>query len=129
MAIKKGASITATTITTAICRWMCSAASTSCAPRLRRRSIDPSLGSVKELTRIVEQIRAAWPQVLIILRGDSGFCRDAVMSWCEQHQVDYVLGMALDVRLEAIVAQALQQAAQQSQQTGKPARVFVEVRT
>lgn len=94
--------------------------------RLRRSNIDPSLGSVKEIRRIVERIRAAWPEVKIMLRGDSGFCRDELMSWCEGHQVDYVLGMARNSHLEAIVAPALQQAQQQYQQTGKPARVFVE---
>jgi len=94
--------------------------------RLRRSNIDPSLGSVKEIQRIVERIRAAWPEVKIMLRGDSGFCRDELMSWCEGHQVDYVLGMARNSRLEAIVAPALQQAQQQYQQTGNPARVFVE---
>jgi hypothetical protein len=74
----------------------------------------------------VERIRTAWPEVKIILRGDSGFCRDALMSWCEAQGVDFVLGMARNVRLEAMLAEALQQAQQQYEQTGKPARVFVE---
>ena len=39
--------------------------------------------SLAEIERIVEQIRAAWPEVKIILRGDSGFCRNELMSWCE----------------------------------------------
>ena len=94
--------------------------------RLRRSNIDPSLGSVKELSRIVEQIRAAWPEVRITVRGDSGFCRDELMGWCESHEVEYVLGMARNARLEAMVAEALDQAQQQYAQTGKPARVFVE---
>jgi hypothetical protein len=75
--------------------------------RLRRSNIDPSLGSVQEIQRIVERIRAAWPEVKIMLRGDSGFCRDELMSWCEANRVDYVLGMARNTRLEAIVAEAL----------------------
>jgi hypothetical protein len=94
--------------------------------RLRRSNIDPSMGSVKEIARIVERIRAAWPQVQIILRGDSGFCRDELMAWCEANSVDYVFGMARNARLEAIVSEALEQAQRQYEQTRQPARVFIE---
>jgi hypothetical protein len=94
--------------------------------RLRPSNIDPSAGSQKEVTRIVERIRARWPQVRIILRGDSGFCRDKLMSWCEENGVDYVLGMARNKRLEGIVAEALEQARVEWERTQQPARVFVE---
>jgi hypothetical protein len=94
--------------------------------RLRRSNIDPSMGSVKEIARMVERIRAAWPQVQIILRGDSGFCRDELMAWCEAKGVDYVFGIARNARLEAIVSEALQQAQRQYEQTRQPARVFIE---
>ena len=60
--------------------------------RLRPADIDASHGSVDELMRIVPQIRAAWPHTRIILRGDSGFCREAIMGWCEEEGVDHVLG-------------------------------------
>jgi hypothetical protein len=62
--------------------------------RLRRSNIDGAQGCVAELERIVEQIRQQWPQVRIIVRGDSGFCREELLSWCEQHRVDYVVGLA-----------------------------------
>jgi hypothetical protein len=94
--------------------------------RLRPSNIDPSAGSRKEIERIVKQIRAAWPEVSIVLRGDYGFCREELMAWCENHQVDYVFGLARNVRLEAIVAGALQQARQQWEQTQQPTRVFTE---
>ncbi|MGB7850444.1 MAG: transposase [Candidatus Sulfotelmatobacter sp.] len=61
--------------------------------RLRPSNIDGAKGSVAEVERIVAQIRQAWPPVRIILRGDSGFCRDELLSWCEQHGVDYVGGL------------------------------------
>ena len=48
--------------------------------RLRPSNIDPSAGSRKEIERIVKQIRAAWPGVPIVLRGDSGFCREELMA-------------------------------------------------
>jgi hypothetical protein len=94
--------------------------------RLRPSNIDPSAGSRKEIERIVERIRALWPEVKIVLRGDSGFCREELMAWCEAHQVDYVFGLARNSLLEMIVAEALEQARQQWQQTQQPARVFTE---
>ena len=67
--------------------------------RLRPSHIDASAGSVKELERIVGQIRSHWPDVAIVIRGDSGFCREAIMSWCEAHDVDFLLGLAKNERL------------------------------
>jgi Transposase DDE domain group 1 len=43
------------------------------------------LVEAEAVTRIVGQIRQSWPEVKIILRADSGFCRDDLMSWCEVH--------------------------------------------
>ena len=94
--------------------------------RLRPSNIDPSAGSRKEIERIVKRIRAKWPQVKIVLRGDSGFCREELMAWCEAHHVEYVFGMARHALLEKIVAGALEQARQQWEQTQQPARVFLE---
>jgi len=94
--------------------------------RLRPANIDASAGSLSEIQRIVEQIRQCWPQVRIILRGDSGFCRDELMSWCEDNRVDYVFGFARNQRLRTIIDGALVEAAHQWEQTQKPARVFVE---
>jgi hypothetical protein len=94
--------------------------------RLRRSNTGPAVGSRDEINRLVARIRQRWPQVRIMLRGDSGFCTDEIMSWCEEHRVDYVLGLARNVRLERSVAPALEQAQRQFEQTQQPARVFVE---
>ena len=67
--------------------------------RLRSSNIDASAGSVEELKRIVAQIRSAWPEVRIVVRGDSGFCRQELMAWCEAEGVDYLLGLAKNERL------------------------------
>ena len=56
--------------------------------RLRPSNIDASAGSLEELQRIVEQLRRVWPEVEILLRADSGFCRDEIMSWCEANGLD-----------------------------------------
>lgn len=95
--------------------------------RLRQANIDASAGARKEVERVVEQIRARWPEVRIILRGDSGFCRDELMDWCEQQQqVHYVFGKARNQRLRRIIAPQLMQAAAEYERTHKPARVFAE---
>jgi hypothetical protein len=94
--------------------------------RLRPSHIDPSAGSRQEIERIVRRIRTVWPEVKIVLRGDAGFCREELMAWCEASQVEYVFGMARNPLLEKRVAEALEQARQQWEQTQQPARVFLE---
>src|SRR5450432_3362603 len=94
--------------------------------RLRESNHDASFGSLAEIARIVVQIRAAWPEVKIILRGDSGFCRNELMSWCENNGVDFVFGLARNKRLRKIIGKQMQEATQQWNRTGKPARVFTE---
>jgi hypothetical protein len=94
--------------------------------RLRESNHDASLGCLQEIERIVGQIRAAWLRIRIILRGDYGFCRNLLMSWCENHNVDFVFGMARNQRLRKIIGAEMHQATQQWRQTGKPARVFSE---
>ena len=92
--------------------------------RLRPSNIDASEGTVEELERIVGQIRDAWPAVKIIVRGDSGFCREKIMQWCETHAIDYVFGLAKNDRLKAVIGEELRQARQLYEETGKPARVY-----
>jgi DDE family transposase len=94
--------------------------------RQRASNQDVSAGCREEVERIVKQIRHRWPQVRIILRADSGFCREELMAWCEQNQVDYVFGLARNSRLQHKIAPQLQQAKQAQETTGKAARVFAE---
>ena len=94
--------------------------------RLRPSNIDASAGSVEELKRIVKQIRAVWPEVRILVRADSGFCREELMAWCEAEGVDYLLGLAKNERLKAQIKKESQQAKQQYQETGHAARIFKE---
>ncbi len=92
--------------------------------RLRPADIDASAGSVKELERIISQIRGKWPDVQIIIRGDSGFCREHIMFWCEQNNVDYVLGLAKNNRLKNEIAQELEQAKELYEQTSQASRLY-----
>jgi hypothetical protein len=94
--------------------------------RLRPSNRDASAGSVEELRRIVHQIRKVWPQVRILVRGDCGFCREELMAWCEAEGVDYLLGLAKNERLKAAIADQMQAAQADYQQTGRAARRFTE---
>ena len=92
--------------------------------KLRPSNIDAAAGAVKQVARIVEQIRQRWPQVRIILRGDGGFCRDNLMDWCENHRVNYLFGLAKNNRLKKILGRELHEVQQEFQTTGQAARRF-----
>jgi hypothetical protein len=94
------------------------------AAKLRPANIDAAAGSVEEVARIVAQIRTEWPDTRIILRGDSGFAREALMAWCEAHEVYYIFGLAGNVRLVDEIAVELAVARQEWRHSGRPARQF-----
>jgi hypothetical protein len=95
--------------------------------RLRPADIDAAAGSVKHLKRIVAQVREAWPGVKIVIRADSGFCREPIMAWCEGNGVDYVLGLAQNTRLKAMIAAEQEQARVEFERTKEAARVFTDL--
>jgi hypothetical protein len=96
--------------------------------RLRTANGDASAGALGEIQRIVSHLRQHWPDVRITLRADSGFCREELMGWCEQNQVDYLFGLARNRRLEEMLREAWAEARQQHEATGQPARLFRELR-
>jgi len=96
--------------------------------RLREANQDASAGAVEEVRRIVAQIRERWPAVRIILRADSGFCRESLMRWCEKASVDYVFGLARNEVLRRLSRKAMWEAAEEAKRTGKAARVYTEFR-
>jgi hypothetical protein len=95
--------------------------------KLRRTNIDGSAGAREEIERIVAQIRERWSDVKIILRADSGFCREELMSWCERNAADYVFELAKNVRLVRTIGAELQEAKAESRETQRPARRFKEL--
>jgi hypothetical protein len=97
------------------------------AAKLRPSNIDGSAGVVTELARIVKQLRRRWPNVRIVVRGDSGFCREHVMFWCESNDVDYILGLAKNKRLGRAIGGQMHEAKTRCEQTGEAARVFAEL--
>ena len=94
--------------------------------RLRPANQDGAAGSLEEVKRIVGQLRQRWPEVKIVLRADSGFCREELMAWCEQNHTDYVFGLARNQRLRRIIGREMHQAQMLHQSTGKAARLFTQ---
>ena len=76
------------------------------------------------LARLVKRLRLAWPKVKITLRGDSGFCRWRMLRWCEDHGVDYIVGIARNDRLAALAAGLLIEARDAYKQSGDKQRLF-----
>jgi hypothetical protein len=91
---------------------------------LRPANLDEPVGLLKHLKRITASLREAWPGVQILVRGDSGFCRDHLMRWCEENGVDFLFGLAKNPRLKRILGAEMHQAKQQFEATNTPTRVF-----
>ena len=78
---------------------------------LRPSNIDGAKHAWAILALLVKGFRKIWPDVKIIFRGDAGFCRHKMLSWCERHGVEYIVGMAKNsclmryVKTEVIIAQ------------------------
>ena len=98
------------------------------AAKLRRSNIDAAAGTVEELIRLIGRIRSRWPRVRILLRGDSGFCREALMVWAEANRVDYVFGLARNERLGTEIEAEMKQAQALAEASGKSARRFRDFR-
>jgi hypothetical protein len=98
------------------------------AAKLRPSNIDGAAGSREEVERLVAQIRASWPRTRILLRADSGFCREDLMKWCEANRVDYLFGLARNDRLVGRIEKELAEAGAESRETGKAARRFKDFR-
>lgn len=94
--------------------------------KLRPADIDAAAGALKQIRRIVERLRRAWPGVKILLRGDSGFCRDPIMTWCEANDVWYLFGLAKNQRLLKVIGKQQHEAKLAFEQTGQASRVFHE---
>lgn len=94
--------------------------------KLRPADIDASAGALKQVQRLVARLRQQWPQVIITLRADSGFCRDNLMSWCEASHVRYVFGLPKNKRLLKVIGREQHEAQLAFQASGQASRVFAD---
>ena len=95
---------------------------------LRPSKIDGAKHAWAILSLLVKRLRQSWPNVKIIFRGDSGFCRHKMLSWCERNEVNYIVGLAKNKRLNTQSQKLQQQAEDQFQKTGHKQRLFSELR-
>jgi hypothetical protein len=91
---------------------------------LRPSNIDPAKQAWAILVKLVTALRKHWPEVKIILRADSGFCRWKMLRWCESHQVDDIVGVAKNDRLKALSAKLGQRAERKYRKSGEKVRLF-----
>lgn len=93
---------------------------------LRPANVDGSTGTIEALQYIIGALREqhGWTNTRFILRGDSGFCRDTIMSWCESEGVDYILGLAKNERLKTAIAPSAAQARMHTEITGESIALF-----
>jgi hypothetical protein len=98
--------------------------------KLRTSDIDAAAGALEEVQRLVAHIRERWPTTRLVLRADSGFARDELMTWCEDNRVDYVFGLARNKRLEGMIAADLELVREVSREEreGAPTRAYRELR-
>jgi len=69
---------------------------------LRESRIDGAKHAPAILKLLVKRLRQQWPEVRIIFRGDSGFCRQRIINYCERSGVNYIIGLARNPRLQGI---------------------------
>jgi len=94
---------------------------------LRPSNIDAARHSAAILKLLVDRMRAEWPEVKIIVRADSGFCRRRLLNWCERNAVSYIVGLAKNSRLNALAAPLQKQAQERFEVTGEKQRLFCNI--
>ena len=98
------------------------------AAKLRRADQDGAAGSLEEVVRIVAHIREQWPRTQIIVRADSGFCRDAMLDWCEsQPNVEFVIGLARNSRLAEMIKGELEHHRQVVAESGHASKSYKDL--
>ena len=93
---------------------------------LRPSSIDPAKHAWAILSLLVKRLREEWPDVEIVFRGDSGFCRWRMLRWCDKNDVGYILGLAKNKRINAMAGDLMTEAEEQFIETGEKQRLFGE---
>lgn len=94
---------------------------------LRPSNIDPARGAWAALRLLADRIRQTWPDVRIIFRADSGFCRHRMMSWCDKNNIQYIIGIARNNVLIEKAQGLIDEAHRQFKMTGRKQRLFGEL--
>lgn len=95
--------------------------------RLRTADIDGSQGAVEALAWLIPLLREQWPDAEYVVRADAGFAREEIFAWCEEHNVEYIIGLAGNQRLLAMIPNELMQASIAHGLSGHAERVFADL--
>ena len=95
---------------------------------LRPSNIDGAKHAWAILALLVKRLRQAWPNVRIILRADSGFCRWRMLRWCDRHEMYYIVGLAKNKRINKLAVRQIDQARKRFEATGRKQRLFGNLR-
>jgi hypothetical protein len=95
---------------------------------LRPSNIDGAKRSWAILSLLVKAFRQRWPDVRIVFRGDSGFCRHRMMTWCERHDVHYIIGIAKNPRLTVMAEPYLAEAERRYEEQQSKQRLFTNLK-
>jgi hypothetical protein len=93
---------------------------------LRPCNIDGAKHAWAILALLVKRLRQQWPEVKIIFRGDSGFCRDRMLRWCDKNSVGYIVGIGKNNRLLKFSANLRTEASMLCDETQEKQRLFGE---
>lgn len=91
---------------------------------LRPSNIDAAYGAWSILKLLSDRFRQVWPDVKIVFRADSGFCRHLMMDWCDKNNIEYIIGIARNSRLEAQADHLMKKAISQFEITSEKQRIF-----
>jgi len=94
---------------------------------LRPSNADPARHVWAILALLVRRLRETWPDVEIVFRGDSQFCRWRMLAWCERHGVGYIVGLAKNTRVRALATDLMETAHSAFAETGVKQRLFADV--
>jgi len=94
---------------------------------LRPSNIDAARHAWAILSLLVKRFRQVWPGVKIIFRGDSGFCRWRMLSWCDNNEVSYITGVAKNSRLNDKASALMEKAKSEHEASGEKQRLFSEI--
>ena len=94
---------------------------------LRPSNIDGAKHAWAILALLVKRLRREWPDLRIILRADSGFCRHKMLTWCDRNDVGYIVGLAKNRRINDQASIGMARAAAAHDHTGEKQRLFAEL--
>ncbi|MFO7822090.1 MAG: IS1380 family transposase [Lentisphaeria bacterium] len=94
---------------------------------LRPSNIDPAKHSWAILSLLVRRLRQEWPEVRIVFRGDSGFCRHRMLDWCGRHNVGFIVGIGKNKVLMRKCSRTTAKVEKQYRKRGRKVRKFIDI--